>query len=292
MTVGVRFETFLKNIGLTPTQVEDGRNAHQSVRRCLNTHYYGYSSSSANSMLIGSWGKDTEIRPPRDIDILFVLPDSMKWKYTTGNVQSQILQDVKRVLLGTFSRTDVRGDGPVVVVPFAAYSVEVCPAFKRWDNKYEICITTNGGSYKTFDPDAEIANVRRSNDGSSGNTRHLIRMLKKWQEQCAVPMKSFWLELLAVNFIDQWGYKGKGYGWYDWMVRDFFIWLDAKGQSSYNFLSVPGTGELLSIGNAWASKASSAKDRANKAIQYDAEKLPCTSGGEWQKIFGPDMPQC
>jgi hypothetical protein len=236
-------------------------------------------------MLIGSWGKDTEVRPPRDIDILFELPNSMRTKYTTGNIQSQILQDVNRVLLKTFSTTDVRGDGPVVLVPFAAYAVEVCPAFKRYDGKYEICITTNGGKYKEFDPDAEITHVRVHNDATKGNVRDLIRMLKKWQDNCSVPMKSFWLELLAVSFLDIWQYKGNSTTYYDWMTRDFFAWLAEKGKTSLTWLLVPGTHETLWIGNGWASKATTAKERATEATN-DGEKYPYLAGVDFPTFSG------
>ena len=292
MTVGQRFDGFLANIKITDKQHSDGRTAHQGVRRNLNYAYHGWSSETANSMLTGSWGKDTEVRPTRDIDVLFILPDSMKTRFTSGNKQSQILQHVKNTLLNSYPQTDIRGDGPVVKVPLTAYEIEVVPAFKRYDNKYDICLTNNGGSYKAFDPLAEIANVSASSAITNGNTRPLVRMLKKWQTNCTVPMKSFWLELLAVEFLSTYEHKDKSTTWYDWMVRDFFKWLATKGNSSWNFLTVPGTYESMSIGNAWASKAQTARDRAIKATENEANNYPCTASEEWQKIFGNDVPSC
>lgn len=292
MTVSERFNKLLENLQLTSAQRDDGTNNHQSVRRTLNSHYYGTSSSTANSMLVGSWGKSTEIRPPRDIDVLFILPDEMYWRYerVTGNKQSQILQEVKNVLLKAYPNTDVRGDGPVVLVPFGTYAVELVPAFQQTDGKFKICITKNGGTYKQFDPVAEIANVKTSNDATSGNTRDLIRMLKRWQEDCSVPIKSFILELLAVKFLETWEYRGKSSEYYDYLCRDFFKWLAAKG--AYDYVLVPGTFEILYLGDSWKTKAESARDRAAKATQNEAASLPCAAGEEWQKIFGIVIPQC
>lgn len=292
MTVGQRFDQLLSNLTLTTAQRVDGITKHSGVRQVLNRHYYASLSTSANSFLVGSWGKSTHIRPPRDVDVMFVLPQSVYDKYEKvyGNKQSHLLQEVKRVLAANYPNTDMKADGQVVLVPFATYNVEVLPAFHYWQEIYRICDTNNGGGYKTVMPDSECKSVQTSNDESKGNTRDLIRMLKCWQDHCNVPMKSFWLELLTVEFLRSWQYKGNGTTYYDWMSRDFFTWLALKGQWSYTTITVPGTSETISIGNAWASRAESARDRATKATQNEAENYPYLASEEWQKIFGTYIP--
>lgn len=296
MLVSERFNQFLSNLMLTEAQRQDGKTKHEGVRYCLNRWYYDSYSSINNSFLVGSWGKNTEIRPPRDIDVMFVLPYSVYERYekVTGNKQSKLLQEVKNVLQASYPNTKMKADGQVVIVPFESYAVEVVPAFLLKNGRYWICDTNDGGKYKESDPDAEIAKVRTSNDDTKGNTRDLIRMLKRWQEYCSVPMKSFWLELLAIEFLPTWQHKGNGTTYYDWLVRDFFRWLSVKGKSSLNYLIVPGTAEILWIGNDWASKADSAKGRADKAAEYDngTTRYPCLAGEEWQKIFGDFIPKC
>ncbi|HYR91052.1 MAG TPA: hypothetical protein VE422_43750 [Terriglobia bacterium] len=93
-------------------------------------------------------------------------------------------------------------------------------SFKLTTGQYWICDTNGGGSYKNVDPDAEQKKVSDSDTASSGNTRALIRMMKKWQDYCSVPVKSFWIELLAIDFLSTWEHKGKSSMYYDWMVRD------------------------------------------------------------------------
>ena len=288
MDVAARFSQFLSNITLTDDQKADGERKHFGVRNCLNQAYYNWNSDTANSRLIGSWAKYTRIRPPRDIDVLFVLPDEVyhRFERRTGNKQSQLLQEVRYYLSQKYKNTDIKGDGPVVLIPFASYQVELAPAFKLTNGKYFIARTDRGGHYKTVDPDAEIRHISESND-ANGNTRNLIRMLKCWQANCNVPIKSFWLELFAANFLASYQYADKPKGWHDWMVRDFFEFLKWKGN---NYLTVPGTYESMGVGDNWVSRAETAHSRAVKACQYETDGMPYSAGGEWQKIFGGDIP--
>ena len=240
-------------------------------------------------MLVGSWGKSTQIRPPRDIDVLFTLPPSVyeRYEHVYGNKQSQLLQEVKNVLLKKYSTTKMRADGQVVLVPFLSYSVEVVPAFVLTNGKYWICNTNGGGKYETTDPTSEIEQIKSSSNLTNGNTRNLIRMMKCWQGNCNVPLKSFCLELLVVDFLSSYGYKDKGTTFYDWMTRDFFKFLLGKVNG---WVIIPGTYKFIDLGDTWKSKAESAYNRASKATQYEADNMPYTAGEEWQKIFGNYIP--
>lgn len=290
MTVGTRFSQFMSNLMLTEAQQADGQTKHSGVKQCLNEWYYG-SKYAGNGFLVGSWGKSTEIRPPRDIDIMFVLPKEVydRFEKYSGNKQSQLLQEVKYVLERSYSTTNMSADGQVVIVPFGSYGVEVVPAFALQNGQYWICNTNSGGSYKASDPTAEIKNVKDSNSASGGNTRDLIRMMKRWQEYCNLSLKSFVIELLCIEFIAAWPHKTQGTTFYDWMVRDFFFFL--KQKSSWSLVFVPGTYETIYLNSGdWQSKAESAYNRAVKATQYETDNCPYLAGAEWQKIFGADIP--
>jgi hypothetical protein len=217
MGVTARFQTFLDNLTLTEAQKRDGATKRGSVCTVLNTKYHSSSSATANNRYVGSWGKATRIRPPRDVDVLFQLPDSAYYRFEqrTGNKQSQLLQEVKAVLVPSFPSTDIRGDGPVIKIPFGSYAIELLPAFKLQNGQYWIAITSDGGRYKIFDPDAEEKKVSDSNTKTKNNTRDLVRMMKRWQDHCSVPLKSFHFELLAVNFLDQWSHAAQSKTYYD-----------------------------------------------------------------------------
>ena len=107
--VGVRqrFNQFNQNVSLTLLQKVDGRTKLSGVLNCLNQHYYDLDSGDANSLLIGSWGKDLATRPPRDVDVYFALPPDVYYRFQNrlGNVQSALLQEVRGVLSPTYTQT-------------------------------------------------------------------------------------------------------------------------------------------------------------------------------------------
>ena len=109
-----RFENFKTNLEYTKRQNQEGMRHSLSVLEPLNRHYYNADSCSGNGGWVGSWSKETKIRPPGDIDLYFELPVSLYERYEqrTGNRQSAILQEVKGILSTTFPSTEIKGDGP------------------------------------------------------------------------------------------------------------------------------------------------------------------------------------
>ena len=291
MWVGVtaRFRTFHENLQLTRLQIAEATAHYSGVCRSLNNYYYNQASSSDNSFVIGSWSKLTSTRPPRDIDLYFVLPNDVYWRLESlqGNKQSYLLQEVKRILQRTYSATDLRGDGQVVVVGFNRMSVEVVPAFHLPNGQYYICDTHNGGIFKITDPVAEIKNVDSADRTYNNNVRPLVMMMKAWQTNCHVPVKSFWLELVAVEFLRQSPWRLYGYFYYDWIVRDFFAYLWSRANQ---VVIVPGTGEWIALGDEWHSRVETAWRRAIKACDYEIMDLVTLAGDEWQRIFGSQIP--
>ncbi|WP_172848285.1 SMODS domain-containing nucleotidyltransferase [Burkholderia pseudomallei] len=286
-----RFSRFLDNLQLTLLQQVDGQTKKNGVVSCLNAAYYGSNSDIDNSFYIGSWGKGTAIRPPRDVDIYFVLPPSAYWRLSAykHNGQSALLQEVKGVLQNRYPKTTyIRGDGPVVLVGFESYSVEVVPAFLLDNGGYWVCSTKNGGACVQTSPWAEIVHINSSDQRNGANLRPLVRMLKSWQANCSVPIKSFHLELITVEYLDQSPWRLSGFFWYDWLVRDFFLYLCNRANT---FVVAPGTGEWMWLGDAWKSKAETAYGRAVKASAFEAQNLMIAAGEEWQKIFGLDIPK-
>jgi hypothetical protein len=290
IAVRPRFEQFHRNLMLTPLQTQDAQTKRAGVVNRLNRHYYGSSSETANSFMIGSWGKNTAIRPPRDVDLYFILPDAVYYRFQNyvWNRQSALLQEVKGVLSGTYPNTDMRGDGQVVLVRFDSYAVEVVPAFRLTTGHYWICDTNNGGSYKVTNPPAEASYIETVDAANNRNLRPLIQMLKAWQSYCSVPLKSFQLELLAAAFLQQSPYRQNSFFWFDWIIRDFFVYLCKAAHTS---ITIPGTSEMIFLGDEWQSRALTAYGRALKACDYEENNLVQYAGEEWQKIFGFQIPQ-
>jgi hypothetical protein len=290
IAVRPRFEQFNKDLALTGLQQADGLKKRAGVVNCLNREYYGTASETNNSFLIGSWGKNTAKRPPRDVDLYFVLPPAVyhRLQGNRWNRQSALLQEVKDNLARTYPNTDMRGDGQVVVVGFESFSVEVVPAFLLTNNRYWICDTHDGGSYKETDPWAELRHIDAIDSACNHNLRPLIRMVKAWQSWCSVPIKSFMLELVAADFLQQSPWREQSFFWFDWIARDFFAYLWNRANT---FVTVPGTLESVWLGNDWQSRAESAWRRAVTACEYEERNQVAAAGEEWQKIFGLQIPR-
>lgn len=284
-----RFNAFLANIALTRPQQSDGVTSFKGVTTCLNSHYYGYASEEEHAALGGSWGKELQVRPPRDIDLLYLLP-FVVWerfeKYTSAR-QSALLQEVKGVLKAKYTRTDMRGDGQVVIVPFDHVTVEVVPAFLLQNGRLLICDTADGGRYQETDLTAELRALNISDAAHNSCTRFLIKILKQWQQYCAVPIKSFMLERLVVEFMPLVPQTYYQYQWLDWLARDFFAFVQSRANG---FVTMPGTGKQIALGDTWLSKARAAYGNAFNACEYEHNNDNFAAGAAWQNVFGTMIP--
>jgi Second Messenger Oligonucleotide or Dinucleotide Synthetase domain len=292
MLAAERFGRLLADLALTADDRARGLRAHRSVRTALQAHYYGHLSIHDHSRLIGAWAKGTEVRPPRPIDLLFVLPKSLRdrqWPASaTTSVPARVLDDVKQVLgLAYGERAELHRDTRGITVAVDDRVVDVRPAFAHINGRYLLCDASGEGRFVVVDPGHEEALLRQSDSRSHGNTRDLIRMLKCWQAFCAVPLPSFGLELLAIEFLDTWPRAGDQASFYDWMIRDFFAFLMTQlGRD----LPVPGAEENLSLGHGWLMAARSAHGHAAKACDCENAGLNADAWWEWEKIFGERIP--
>jgi hypothetical protein len=274
---------------LTKDQEEDGLIKQYGVRSKLQEVYYPEGDPDPSGFMVGSWGKGTQVRPPKDVDAFFVLPAEVYHKFNdrAGNKQSALLQDIKEALLDRYPQTDMRGDGQVVMVKFNTLMVEIVPAFLTTTNQYLIPDTNDGGSWKLADPWAQILIIDQVDKATSGNTRIMSRMMKTWKREKNVALKSFIVELLLVEFMSGYAYASCGFFWYDWFVRDFFIYLCNRASS---LVTIPGTNEQFQIGSEWKAKAEAARDVALMACDREYNDWTILAGEEWQKIFGNRIP--
>ena len=147
---------------------------YHRVTRAINKFFWSTDSDTSHSLYVGSYGRGTAISTS-DFDILFELPQSEFARYSryTSNGQSQLLQDVRAALKGTFSRTDIRGDGQVVSINFAdGMKFEILPAFQDTASNgmrsYKYPDTHMGGKWLSTDPKAEQQAMHAKNTGSHG----------------------------------------------------------------------------------------------------------------------------
>lgn len=135
MSCAEDFQSFCEEIQID--NLADMQTTAGEIAKKLNKHYYGLEKDSTSHLyIVGSVGRNTAIKGSSDLDILFDLPESTYKKFDNyeSNGQSQLLQEVKSVLLERYPNTKMRGDGQVVVIEFSKYTVELVPGFKQTDD--------------------------------------------------------------------------------------------------------------------------------------------------------------
>lgn len=285
-----RFRRFHRSLQLTTDEINDGIAKQLGVRQSLQRAYWGPTTETPPGFIVGSWGKQTAIRPPNDIDLFMQLPAEVYHRFDgyTGNKQSALLQEVKGHLLTTYPQTNMRGDGQVVIVAFNTITIEVVPVFKWDDTGTWVMPDTNaGGRWRHVYPEAENIGLDEADRIGNRNCRPLIQIIKAWKDYCNVPIKSFHIEQLVAAFIRTYQYRDQDYFYYDWFVRDFLKFLIGQYNGT---IYAPASNEMVAIGGEWFSRASAAYDRAVKACEYEREDYIMLAGDEWQKLFGSRIP--
>ncbi|WP_081790943.1 SMODS domain-containing nucleotidyltransferase [Deinococcus phoenicis] len=285
MGVGENFRIFCDNL-IVPNQ-SDISYRYRRITRRLNLDFWGVDSETSHSFYVGSYGRNTAIGAS-DLDVLFQLPYSVYERFNgyAGNGQSALLQAIRTSIQNTYSVTSVGGDGQVVVVPFTdGVKFEILPAFINKDDSYTYPDSNGGGTWKKTDPKPEIQAIKARDALYGGNLRRLCRMMRAWKHEWQVPIKSLLIDTLAYRFIETWEHREKSYVYYDWMVRDFFLYLSNQNDTQ-TYWSAPGSGDpVWSIGS-FQYKAKRCYNISLEAIKYDSDNMSYTARGKWREIFG------
>jgi hypothetical protein len=262
----------------------------EEIAKKLNSHYYNLSSETKeHCYIVGSVGRKTAKSKTSDLDIIFDLPHDVFTKYDNydSNGQSQLLQEVKNVLKERYPKSTLRGDGQVIVIEFASYTVELVPGFKQTDNRFKYPDTHGGGTWKYTDPLSEQEETEAADNSSCQNFRNFCRMLRQWKDQCGVVMGGLLIDTLCYNhFFANDYYADKSYGDYYSVLIDLFGYLKGlnKDQSYWYAL---GSNQLVynSDNGSFITKANNAYQKLVDA-NGDEEKYSALN-----EIFGKAFPE-
>lgn len=274
-TIEQQFQKFYENIKLTPAQKQDAIDKYTGVCKKLHDYYYpNVEYNGSTKLLIGSYGKHTSIRPARDVDVIFVMPEEKFFQYddNTSNKQSQLLQDIKRILKEKYPNTPISADGKIVKVEFSEtkHDVELVPAWENNDGSFKIPDSENGGSWVIQRYREEIKVILDS-DTTTGKTKFLIRCIKKWSENCSANLKSFQIEKIVLSFFSGQDFSDLNNSS---LVKEFFTYFYQNT-----------TDENLK------SHLKTASNRADKACDFEQDDKLDNATDEWKKIFGGDFPK-
>jgi hypothetical protein len=284
------FSTFCDNLVIR--NVADISYRYRRITRRLNTDFWETTSESSHSLYVGSYGRNTGIAGISDLDMIFQLPYALYQQYDShaGNGQSALLQAVRESIANTYAVTEVKADGQVIMVPFDdGMTFEVVPAFINTDFTYTHPDSNDGGKWRTTDPRNEIESIRVRNETTNGNLVHLARMMRAWKSQWSVPIGGLLIDTLAYQFIENYQYRDKSFLYYDYMSRDFFLWMSGQDENQ-EYWRAPGSGAYVFGKGLFQYKAKRCYNISVEAIAHDAAKEEWSAKNKWREIYGTSFP--
>jgi len=291
MSVADWFSTLQSNLAIT--NEADISYRYKRITKRLNLDFRKTDSEDANSIYVGSYGRDTAIGKISDLDMAYQLPVALYDQYTnhSGNGQSALLQAVRTSIRNTFDATHLAADGQVLVINFTdGVKFEILPCFPHKDGSSFIYPDSNGGgSWKVSNPRAEIAAMRTRNDNTNGNLRRLCRMMRAWKDRNVVPMGGLLIDTLAYGFINTWEHRDKSFLYHDYMARDFFKHM-ADGDRDTQAWRAPGSLRNVNRTGLFEYKARVAENLAKEAITYETNGYGTSAKAKWREIFGTSFP--
>ena len=164
---------------------------YKTITKAVNGDFWNSNSETAHSRYVGSYGRGTAINVS-DLDVLIELPNDEYSHFTSlsGNGPSRLLQAVKKAIQDTYPRTDIHGDGQVVVVKFSdGMKFEILPAFQKidywgnWDGTYIYPDSNMGGNWLTTEPKAEQDAIANKNGYWESNGLLTVTTVLPWNSE-------------------------------------------------------------------------------------------------------------
>lgn len=285
MSVSEMFSEFLSKLAIKNS--EDISYRYGEITCALNKYFRDSESKEANSLRVGSIGRNTAIDGVSDLDMLYIMPKTQWTDYDKQGGQSKLLQDTKAAILKRYPNTDVRVDRLVVMVMYTDGShIEVQPVFEQDDGSFKYPDTKNGSSWKITKPKEEMQAVADLDKSKNSNLRRLCKMARAWKNKHGVGMGGLLIDTLAYNFLKSTtDYDDKSYLYYDWLSRDFFKYLaDEPDKDRY---AAPGSGQHVKVKKKFQRKAKKAYELCLDAIKAENQN---NVNDKWRKVYGRPFP--
>ena len=291
MGVAEKFSTFCSNLAISPDKRSTISSRYKAITKRLNKDFWDKDSDTMFSRYVGSYGRGTAIHTFSDVDMVFVLPNTVYTQYSQYiyNGPSQLLQAVRQSISITYPDTSIGADGIIVKVDFSdGISFEVVPVFEV-PSGLRHPVASDGGSWKIFDPLSEIAAISSLDDKVNGNLKRLCKMARSYINWKSVPMGGLLTDTLAYNFIKDYSNRTNLRLYYDYFTRDFLNYL--AGQSStQNYWLAPGSNQYVYRGGNFEYKSKQCYNIALDAIKHEVAGEEWSANQKWREMYGYSFP--
>ncbi len=233
---------------------------YKRVTAAINNALWHTASDTSHSFYVGSYGRHTAI-DTSDIDILVEVPESFLVKNvllsSSYNPQSRLLQVVKQAVLQSYPRSDVHGDGQVVVIIFSDGIIfEILPAIPKHSiypqKTYSYPDTHMGGRWLSTNPKAEQEAMRIKNETSNGLLYDTCKHLRFIRDNFFPNnhISGIVIDSFVYKAIGGWSWSEPGAigtakpGEYERMLLQQYSLLSAHGRFAF-VLQAPGSGDYV-----------------------------------------------
>ncbi len=230
------FEKLLSNLEPTVSQRAAIKNHRATIDQTLkNSPELTLLDQNRPSFLTGSYKRSTLIRPINDVDLYVVVHYA---RHAEDTQPKNVLKIIRKILRNRYPRTILKEDSPCVVVKFADYYFEVVPTYSFSDNADQFAVPNgNGTEWLLCFPNIPQKWLSESNHKNNAKFVPMIKILKQWNREKNIGLKSFHLELITGLVFDHVAdINNYPQAIYDWM---FYVcrWLH---ENSNPFISEPG----------------------------------------------------
>jgi tRNA nucleotidyltransferase (CCA-adding enzyme) len=191
-TVLQAFKEFMVNYEPTPWQKEQISKHQNYIRDVLSNKV-----EIKDDFLTGSYVKETQIKPPTDVDLFIVL--DLSYYYENEKNPSKLLNWFHRLLKETYSNSYLKTNGQAVTIMFSdGFKMDVVPAFQVNKESYLIP-NVNVGKFIKTNPKAYNSLLSEVNQKLNGKLKPIIKMTKCWNANLRNNLNSLHIEILVIN---------------------------------------------------------------------------------------------
>jgi hypothetical protein len=277
------FDALLSNLAVNTGESIAVRR--DEITKALNSEFRDIDGSTANKLMVGSYGRATAIKGISDLDLLYISPSSLGNDYYTTGGPLKALQRTRKAIATRYSSTRVYVDRLVVVVEFTNFMFEVQPVFENDDTSYDYP-DTYSDSWKVTKPRDEIAAMKDENTATVGNLRRLCKLTRAWRNKHGIVLGGLLIDTLAYNYLTaNKTHRTATSNQYGHMMRDFLRYL--ADEEDHEFYAALGSRQRVKVKKQFQKKAAAGADLCDEAISAAGTK------GEykkWRAVFGTASP--
>jgi hypothetical protein len=292
-TVSEGFSELLSRIEPNPGEVNARKTHRRSIEQALGAAFKKFNRLE----IIGSHTRETAIRYQSDVDYLAVLG---REDVTYGGSvvrSSTVLTNVRKVLAERFRNTEIRSDGPSVVVKFQGGegAVDVVPGF--WNGTtgqdgYPVFAIPDGGDgWLNTSPQRHSKYLAEEEQAAGYKFSRVIRLLKAWKyaRTPKIPFLSFHVELLLASEGTCEGIKS-----YGTCLRDAFRLLRDRGGRALNDpLGISGRIPIVytdAQADSLVNHAAHAAEHADEALWAESTGKVDEAFRQWRIVYNGAFP--